>query len=79
MVSFISFCLILYVVYTINISCLTMLIEHGYFENPFWTRSLRACFITPPFAIAIVMVIALKDSIKTNWENIKVIMKKREV
>jgi hypothetical protein len=56
-----------------------MLIEHGYFENPFWTRSLRACFITPPFAIAIVMVIALKDSIKTNWENIKVIMKKREV
>jgi len=79
MVSFISFCLILYVVYSINISCLTMLIEHGYFDNPFWTRSLRSCFITPPFAIAIVLLIALKDSLKTNLENIKVIMKKREV
>ncbi len=56
-----------------------MLIEHGYFDNPFWTRSLRSCFITPPFAIAIVLLIALKDSLKTNFENIKVIMKKREV
>lgn len=78
MLNFIIFCLIGYVIYSFNLSCLTILLKNGYFENPFWTRSLRACFLAPPFAIAVVALIALKESAITNWENIKMVMKKRE-
>jgi len=78
MVPLITFCLIVYVIYSINLSCLIGLIDNGYFSSPFWTRSLRAVFLTPPFAIAIVCVIALKESLEVNWKNIQFIMKKRE-
>ena len=72
------FCLMGYLIYSFNLSCLTYLIQSGYFDSAFWTRSLRACFLAPPFAIAIFGTIALKESLITNWENIKVVMKKRE-
>ena len=78
MFTFITYLLITYVIYSINLSCLTALIEGGFFDNPFWTRSLRACFLAPPFAIIIISILALKESAKTNWKNIKLVMKKRE-
>lgn len=78
MFNLITFALITYVIYSINLSCLTALIQNGYFDKPFWTRSLRACFLAPPFAILIIVSIALKESAISNWENIKFVMKKRE-
>jgi len=68
----------IYLVCSFNLACLTYLIQEGYFDNKFWTRSLRASFVAPPFAIIIFMTIFFKDSLKLNWGNIKIVMKKRE-
>jgi pilus assembly protein TadC len=77
-ISYFIFTLATYTVYSFNLSCLTYLIEDGYFDNPFWTRSLRAMFLAPPFAILIVGFLVAKQSLKSNIKNIQVVMKKRE-
>lgn len=77
-ISYIIFGLAVYLAYSFNLACLTYLIQEGYFDNKFWTRSLRAMFLTPPLAIGIFSLIALKDSLVKNWNNIQVVMKKRE-
>lgn len=77
-ISYFIFALVVYLIYSFNLSCLTYLISEGYFDNKFWTRSLRATFLMPPFAIMIMLFVVLKDSLKTNLSNIKVVMKKRE-
>jgi hypothetical protein len=63
---------------TFNLTVLSALIKDGYFDHPFWTRSLRSMFIVPPFAIVIALVIFLIHSISTNFSNIKFIMTKRK-
>lgn len=77
-ISYFIFAVAIYMAYSFNLGCLTYLIEDGYFSKPFWTRSLRAFFLAPPFAILIVATIILKDSLKSNIKNIRVVMKKRE-
>jgi hypothetical protein len=77
-ISYFIFALATYTVYSFNLSCLTYLIEDGYFDHPFWTRSLRAAFLAPPFAILIVAIIIAKDSVKSNIKNIGIVMKKRD-
>lgn len=77
-ISYFIFALAAYMAYSFNLSCLTHLIEEGYFDNPFWTRSLRAVFLAPPFAILIVAFIIAKDSVKSNIKNIGIVMKKRD-
>ncbi len=76
--SYLLFFTTIYLVWSFNLTCLTYLIQEGYFENKFWTRSLRATFVAPPFAIVIFMTLFFKESVKSNWENIKFVMKKRE-
>jgi hypothetical protein len=77
---FISFMLlvILYASWTFNLACLTQLISEGYFKNKFWTRSLRSVFLVPPFAIAVILFVIAKDSLSSNFDNLRTVMKKRE-
>lgn len=67
-----------YTITTFNLMVLSSLIKEGYFDNPFWTRSLRSMFIAPPFAIMIAFGIFIKESLSTNLSNIKFIMTKRK-
>ena len=70
------FCII-YLVWSFNLCCLTYLIQGGYFENKFWTRSLRASFLAPHLAIIIYMTLFLRESLISNLKNIEFVMKKR--
>jgi hypothetical protein len=71
----------IYLVWTLNLYCLSYLIRRGYFQNELWTRSLRSSFLAPPFAIIILLFILLtclfKKSLKSNSENLQLVMKKR--
>lgn len=68
----------IYLVYSTNLICLTYLIQSGRFSNKFWTRSLRASFLAPPFAIIIFMIFAFRESLILNSEGIKFVLRKRE-
>ena len=50
----------------------------SYFKNKFWTRSLRSVFLVPPFAIAVILFVIAKDSLSSNFDNLRKVMKKRE-
>lgn len=76
-ISYFIFVVTLYLVVSFNLSCLTHLINEGYLDHPFWTRSNRAVFVVPPFAILIVSFILAVDSVKTNVKNLDQILKKR--
>lgn len=76
-ISYFIFAVVVYLAASFNLACLTHLINEGYFDNPFWTRSNRAVFLVPPFAIAIVTFILTVQSVKSNFQNIKQVLKKR--
>ena len=78
MLSYLLLLCTLYLVWSFNLSCLVFLIEQGYFNHKFWTRSLRSTFVMPPFAILVYSVIFFKESVSVNWENLKMVMTKRK-
>lgn len=67
-----------YCLFVMNLACLRHLIDKSYFDNPFWTRSLRSVFMFPPFAIMIILAISAKESLAFVWENITFVMTKRK-
>jgi hypothetical protein len=38
---------------------------------------MRSVFVMPPFAMVIMFLIIAKDSLHSNFENLKLVMKKR--
>ena len=78
MVNLILFSIITYCLFTVNLACLRYLIDNGHFDRPIFTRSIRAAFMVPPFAIIIIMSMSAKESLSFVWDNIKFVMTKRK-
>ena len=78
MINLILFSIFAYCLFTVNLACLRYLIDNGHFDKPVFTRSIRAAFMAPPFAILIIMAISAKESLSFVWENIKFVMTKRK-
>lgn len=78
MVNQIFLWLCFYIIYSFNLSILVALINDGYFNHRFWTRSMRAVFMVPPFAIAVGCLIFLKHSLVENFKNWLLVMEKRK-
>lgn len=67
-----------YLIWTLNMKVLVSLIKEGVFNHPFWTRSMRSVFMVPPFAIGVVVLILLKDSLIDNLKDLSLVMTKRK-
>jgi len=78
MVNQIIFWLMFYLVYSFNLTVLTAMIKDGYFNHRFWTRSMRAVFMVPPFALVLAGLIFLIHSLKENFGNFLFVMEKRK-
>ncbi len=65
----------------LNLYFLRTSIEAGYFDHPFWTRSMRSALLAPPFAIIYMMMYFITiwsfDLLKWSFCSIAMIMKKR--
>lgn len=77
MINQIIFWLMFYLVYSFNLTVLTAMIKDGYFNHRFWTRSMRAVFMVPPFALVLAGVIFFFHSLKENFTNFLFVMEKR--
>ncbi len=78
MVNQFFFWLMFYLVYSFNLTVLTAMIKDGYFNHRFWTRSMRAVFMVPPFALILAGLIFLLHSLKENFSNFLFVMEKRK-
>ena len=67
-----------YVVWTLNLSTFINLLNRGYFQHRFFTRSIRSVFSIPPFGFAAYSLIFLWESVGKNFRNYSIVMKKRE-
>lgn len=72
------FCVVFYVIWTLNLSIFVKLLDRGYFQHRFFTRSIRSVFSIPPFGFAAAILIFLKESVNKNIKNYSIVMTKRE-
>lgn len=73
------FCVVFYVIWTLNLSTFVKLLDRGYFQHRFFTRSIRSVFSIPPFGFAAYSLIFLWESVGKNFTNYSIVMKKREL
>lgn len=74
MENIITWTLITYITFTINLSALKSLLSSGKINT---SRSIKSLLIFPPFAIILVCLIAFYEVSKSNLETIKEVMSKK--
>jgi hypothetical protein len=78
MQNLITYSIITWVVFNINLSALNSLIKSDKLNHPFWTRSVRCFLMFPPFAIIYMFVLAMIEVSIENINLIKQILVKRK-
>lgn len=79
MTYFIAFLLwlALSIIFSMNLWTLLYLTRRGWFRSPFWSRSLRALFLIPPFALLAAGVLVMRLSFSLRSTDLAEILSRR--